>query len=58
MDPDPRIRIWVCGTPNNLRKNLNMIFLKETRIPAYLLMDPFMFFYNLALKRCGTWFEH
>jgi hypothetical protein len=34
MDPDPRIR--VCVTPNSFRKILNMIFLKENRIRAYL----------------------
>jgi hypothetical protein len=43
MDPDPRIRIRVRVSPNNFRKNLNMIFFKEIRIRAYLLMDPFMF---------------
>jgi len=43
MDPDPRIRIRVRVPPNSFRKNLNMIFLKENRIRAYLLMDPFMF---------------
>jgi hypothetical protein len=51
MDPDPRIRIRVRLSPNSFRKNLNMIFLEENRIRAYLLMDPFMFFYNLALKK-------
>ncbi len=56
-DPDPRIRIRVRVSPNSFRKNFNMIFLKEIRNRAYLLMDPFMFFYSLALKRCGTWFE-
>ncbi len=28
-----------------------MIFFKETRICAYLLMDPFKFFYSYALKK-------
>jgi hypothetical protein len=44
MDPDPRIRIRVSISPNSFRKHFNMIFLKEIRIRAYLLMDPFMFF--------------
>ncbi len=44
MDPDLRIGIRVRVSPNSFRKNLNMIFLEEIRICAYLLMDPFMFF--------------
>jgi hypothetical protein len=39
MDPDPGSRLT-----QQLSKNFNMIFLKEIRICAYLLMDPFMFF--------------
>jgi len=42
MDLDPRIRVRV--SPNSFRKIFYMIFLKEIRIRAYLLMDPFMFF--------------
>jgi hypothetical protein len=51
MDPDPRIRIQVHVSLNSFRKIFNVIFLKEIRIRAYLLMDQFMFFYNLALKK-------
>jgi hypothetical protein len=43
MDPDPRIRIRDRVPPNSFRKYLSMIFLKEDRICAYLLMDPFTF---------------
>jgi hypothetical protein len=43
MDPDPRIRIRVCVSPNSFRKNFNMIFLKGIRIRAYLVIDSFMF---------------
>jgi hypothetical protein len=43
MDLDPRIRIRVRVSLNSFRKIFNLIFLKEIRIRAYLLMDPFMF---------------
>jgi hypothetical protein len=49
MDPDPRIRIQVCVSPNSFRKNFNMIFLKGIRIRAYLWWICSCF-YNLALK--------
>jgi hypothetical protein len=49
MDPEVRIRIRVCVSPNSFRKNLNMIFLKENRIPAYLLMIPF--FLQFSFKK-------
>jgi hypothetical protein len=44
MDPDPRIRIRLRVTPTSFRKILNMIFLKENRIRAYLEIDLSMFF--------------